>query len=1170
MSGFRLSSGGLIDRQRPLGFVFDGKTYAGFEGDTLASALIANGVTLMGRSFKYHRPRGAITAGSSEPNALVEVGEGGRKEPNVRATVAELCDGLVATSQNRWPSLKFDIGAVNQLLSPFLVAGFYYKTFMWPKSFWEKFYEPLIRRAAGLGRATYEVDPDRYEKGYAHCDVLVIGAGPTGLMAALCAARAGARVIIADEGAVLGGSLLFEDDEIDGLPAAAWAASAVAELTAFEDVRVMPRTTVFGWYDGNIFGALERVQKHLAVPSTHAPVERAWRSRAKRAVLATGAEERPLVFGGNDRPGVMQASAVRAYLARFAVSPGRRAVVFTNNSSGHRTAKALQARGIDVAAVVDSRDGAVIGDVIGAKKITAVEVYREHRRERIACDFVAMSGGWNPNVHLACQRGAKPVWTAAIAAFIAPDVGDDFVAAGAAAGKMLLAECLADGAAKAVTNDQAGVPEASSDEVYGISPLWNVAQSTGKAFVDYQNDVTAKDVPLAAREGYTDVELTKRYTTLGMATDQGKLSNINGLAILAEATGKAIPEVGTTTYRPYYSPVSFGALAGASRGSHFQPERKTPIHAWAEEQGAVFIETGLWYRTQWFPRAGETDWLQSVAREVKNTRENVGVCDVSTLGKIDVQGPDAAEFMNRLYCNGWKLLKVGRARYGLMLREDGIVYDDGTSSRLAENHYFMTTTTAKAGGVMAHMEFCHQALWPELDVQYVSVSEQWAQFAVAGPEARSTLQKIVAEDLSDDAFPYMGVQAVTVAGGLMGRLFRLSFSGELAFELSVPADYGDAVIRLIIAAGAEFGIMPYGSEALSVMRIEKGHVAGGELNGTTTAYDLGLGKMMSSKKDYIGRAMAAREAFHRDRRWAVVGVLPVNKPDRIAAGAHILKLGDPPSMDNDQGYLTSDAYSPMLEQWIALALVDDGRARHGEVVQVWDALRDTYVKATLCDPVFYDKDHVKLHATTLTPASEPVPAPTMTRRSPLDGVIQPGRYGAAGDTGVALAVRHPLSIVTVIAQNGMAAAVSEAIEKHYGAACPPPGRSVSAGEVTVHWAGAEQWFVIADKFAEGMLYRDLAERLAGLASVSDQGHGRVILSLSGARARDVIAKGTPVDVHPREFAPGHCAVTQMAHVGVHLACVGTDAYELSLFRGFAESFWHWLGEMAEEFGTQVK
>jgi methylglutamate dehydrogenase subunit C len=983
MSGYRLPAGGLIERDVPLAFTFDGRPFGGCRGDTLASALTANGVSLMGRSFKYHRPRGVMTAGVGEPSALMEIGVGGRHEPNVPATVQELYDGLLAKSQHRWPSLEYDIGALNSLAASVFVAGFYYKTFMWPKSFWEKVYEPIIRRAAGLGRATYEPDPDRYEKAYAHCDVLVIGSGPAGLMAALAAGRAGARVIVADEGARLGGSLLHEHDDIDGGPALAWADRAIEELRSMPDVRLMPRTTVFGWYDGNVFGALERVNKHVASPRDGEPVERYWKVVAKRAVLASGAHERPLVFGNNDRPGVLTASAARVYVHRYGVSPGRSGVVFTNNNSGYRTARDLVAAGIEVRAVVDSREqpptldcrgvpvlkGAVVTDVKGSKEVAGVEIASGRGRERLACDFLAVSGGWNPAVHLACHRGAKPAWDDKLACFLPPETGPALRAVGAAAGRFALSDCLKDGGetgAKAAADcgfktRAKAAPKVGKEPAFAITPLWWVKESKTKAFVDLQNDVTAKDVPLAAREGYSDVELTKRFTTIGMATDQGKISNVNGLAILAEATGRTIPEVGITTFRPFYTPVSFGALAGPYHGHHFQPARKTALHDWAEELGAVFVEAGLWYRTQWFPQGHETDWLESVTREVRTVRERVGVCDVSTLGKIDVQGPDAAEFLNRLYCNGFAKLPVGKARYGLMLREDGIVFDDGTTSRLAEDHFFMTTTTANAGRVMSHMEFCHQVLWPELDVQYASVTEQWAQVAVAGPMARATLAKVVADDLSDEAFPYLAARPVTVLGAIKARLFRISFSGELAYELSVPADYGEAVVRSIMQAGAEFGIAPYGTEALSVMRIEKGHVAGSELNGTTTASDLGLGRMMSTKKDYIGRVMAGREAFLRPDRAQFVGLRPLDASDRIRAGSHLLTRGTEPSMDNDQGYVTSVAFSPMLGQWIGLALLKGGSARHGETVLVWNGLSNVHLLAEVVEPCFYDKEHKKLH-----------------------------------------------------------------------------------------------------------------------------------------------------------------------------------------------------------------
>jgi methylglutamate dehydrogenase subunit C len=951
MTGFRLRSGGLVDREKRFNFTFDGKSLTGLAGDTLASALIAGGTHLMGRSFKYHRPRGVITAGAAEPNALVELRTGGRKEANTRATMIELYDGLDAKSQNRWPSLDFDIGAINSLASHFFVAGFYYKTFMWPKSFWEKIYEPLIRKAAGLGNASKEPDPDRYEKAYSHCELLVIGSGPTGLMAALAGGRSGARVIVADENVSLGGMLTFENEEIGGMSGRDWAQTVIAELASMPNVTLMPRTTIFGWFDGNTFGAAERVNDHVAAPPAYEPRQRYWRIFAKRAVLASGAEERPIIFGGNDVPGVMTSSALRKYANQFAAAAGSTIAVFANNPSGNRTIADLTSHGINAFA-------ANIVDVKGGKQVTSVVLTDG---SEVACDAVAMSGGWSPIVNLMCHRGAKPAWNERLCCFLPPDVGDSFVAAGSANGKMLLSECLADGAVKGTLNGKQPQIPKCRDEAYVITPLWWVKESIGKAFVDYQNDATANDLPLAAREGFTDIELAKRYTTAGMATDQGKLGNVNAIAILAEATGKTIKQVGTTTFRPFYTPVSFGAFAGASTGNHFQPVRKTPLHEWAEEQGAVFVETGLWTRSSWFPRKGE-DWLASASREVISTRQSVGLCDVSTLGKIDIQGSDAGAFLDKLYCNTFSTLPVGKARYGLMLREDGIVFDDGTTSRLADDHFVMTTTTANAAKVMSHVEFCHQALWPELDVTYASVTEQWAQMAIAGPSARTTLQRIVnGLTLSDESMPYLAAKQLTVLGGIEARLFRISFSGEHAYELAVPADYGNMVARALLQEGQEFGITPYGIEALSIMRIEKGHVAGSELNGTTTAADLGLGKLMSTKKDYIGRMMATRQGLVDPNRQCVVGIRPVNKYDKLRSGSHLLKRGDKPSMANDQGYISSVAWSPVLNMWVGLALLSNGRARHGEVLQVFDGLRNIHMPAEICDPIHFDPRNERLH-----------------------------------------------------------------------------------------------------------------------------------------------------------------------------------------------------------------
>ncbi|WP_434721605.1 sarcosine oxidase subunit alpha [Mesorhizobium sp. RIZ17] len=980
----RLTSGGLIDRSAALNFRFDGKTFSGFKGDTLASALVANGVKLVGRSFKYHRPRGILTAGSEEPNALVELRSGARREANTKATTAELYEGLEAASQNRWPSLSFDVMSVNQLFAPIFVAGFYYKTFMWPAKFWEAIYEPAIRRAAGLGRAAKVSDPDHYDKAWAHCDVVIAGSGPAGLAAALAAGRSGARVILCEEDFVLGGRLLADGGTIDGLPAAEWVARTVAELSAMPDVRIMTRTTLFGVYDGGTYGAIERVNDHLPVPPEHQVRQRLWRIVAKRCVVAAGAIERPIVFAGNDTPGVMMASAMRSYINRYAATPSRRIALFTNNEDGWRTAETAIAAGLQVAAVIDARPdvspahrslaskggfpvlhGAISGVDGGKGGVRKISVaLTGGARAEVEADGLAVSGGWNPAVGLTSYHRGRPKWRDDIAAFVPDGAPPGMVAAGSANGAFGLGACLREGfeAGAAAARDAGrsgniGSMPVADDDAFSITPLWHVA-GKGKAFVDQQHDVTASDVELAQREGFQSVEHLKRYTTLGMATDQGKTSNVAGLAIMAAVGGKSIPETGTTIYRPPYVPVAIGAFAGHHRDENFHATRLTPSHHWAAEQGAIFVDTGLWKRAQWYPRAGEKDWLESVTREVKAVRSGVGFCDVSTLGKIDVHGPDAGAFLDRVYINAFSSLAVGKARYGLMLREDGIVYDDGTTSRLAEDHYFLTTTTAKAGLVMQHLEFCRQVLFPELDVQLTSVSDQWAQFSIAGPKTRDLLKEIVdpTEDLSNEGFPFMGAREVKLRGGIKARLFRISFSGEMAFEISVPARYGEAMARNLMIAGKPFGVTPYGTEALGVMRVEKGHVAGPELNGTTTAGDLGLGKMMSTKKDFIGRVMAGREALVAPNRQVVVGIKPTDKARRLRSGAHIIPKGETPGPGNDQGYVTSVCFSPVLDQWIGLALVERGRERIGEIVGAHDPLRGEDYDVELCNSVFYDPD----------------------------------------------------------------------------------------------------------------------------------------------------------------------------------------------------------------------
>ena len=990
MTARRLNNTGRVDRSTPVNFSWDGKPLQGYKGDTLASALLANDESILGRSFKYHRPRGIMSAGVEESGAIVSIGTENRHEPNVKATTQELYDGLVAKGQNAWPNVRTDFGAISGIFSRFFAAGFYYKTFMglppfeWGRGtgIWMQ-YEKLIRRAAGMGEASRQADPDHYDHAHAFCDVLVVGSGPAGLNAALAAAEKGQDVILVEQDFELGGDFLnhASQDSEDKRQ------SLITKLKQ-AGVRIMTRTTAFGLYDNGAAGLLERVSDHFGVKADYLPRQRFWTVRAAATIVASGALERHISFVNNDRPGVMNAAAARTYLNRYGVLPGKRIAIAANNDSAQVTAVDLAAAGARVSLIdarqqlassqlsalesagVSIKTGLVPLETIGSKQVRGVKLAQRFGTEwkaagRLDCDLLLLSGGWSPVVNLLSHRGGKPVWNAELACFLPGSCQDNVVMAGSAAGIWETSACEQSG----ITAVDLALAQTASMPLPGgwqtaIEPLYEVRLKgqKGKRFVDPQHDVTSDDVRLAHQEGFVSVEHLKRYTTLGMATDQGKMGNIIGLALMAQALGKEIPEVGTTTFRPPYTPVAMGALAGRNVGAHFKALRRTPMHDWNLEYGATMTDAGLWHRPWYFAARGESI-AQAYVREAQTVRQCVGICDVSSLGKIAVQGPDAAEFLNRIYTNAFAKLAVGKARYGIMLRDDAMVMDDGTTWRLTENDYLMTTTTAHAAKVMVWLEELLQLRWPQLKVHVTSVTDQWAGVSVAGPQARQVIASCLEEanQISNDVMPFMGVISTQLQGGIDCLIARISFSGELAFEVYVPAGYAEAMTGMLWAVAEPLGGCLYGLEALGALRIEKGHVTGAELDGRVTIDDAGLGKMASTKKPFIGNALRQRAELLRQDRPQLVGIFPKDRNETFNGGSI---LCTPEKVSGfGEGWITAVTHSPVLGHWIGLGYIAGGHTPwKDKTLLAVDPVRKGNVEVEIVSPHMYDPKGERMHA----------------------------------------------------------------------------------------------------------------------------------------------------------------------------------------------------------------
>lgn len=1210
----RLDIGGRINRQNTINFTFNGQQYQGFQGDTIASALLANGIDIVGRSFKYARPRGILAAGAEEPNAIFQVGSNESTTiPNIRATQAELYQNLQAVSVAGWPNVNFDMmEAVGKVGGGMMPPGFYYKTFMKPQKLWPT-YEKYIRKAAGMGKAPASPDPDIYDKMNHHCDVLIVGGGPAGLAVARTLCGSGLRVMLFDEQNEFGGSLLSTTLTLNNQPAATWLAETLEMLHKEPDFILLPRTTVFGYYDYNFVGAVQRCTDHLGenIPGAR---QRLHRIRAQKVILATGAQERPLVFGNNDVPGCMLASAISTYIRRYAVVPGNTLVLMTTNDHAYHTALDWHQAGRKVVAVIDTRpqaNGELPTQVraLGIKVMTghAVINVKGHRRVRAAeiaavskdgasvtgavtaldCDTIASSGGWSPVIHLSCHTGSRPVWRDDIAGFVPGETIQQQFVAGGVNGTYKLTDVLAEGAAIGCTvakslngmvdENNTDTPVANDPQEEPAMALYHIPHTrpTSKApkqFVDYQNDVTAAAIEVAVREGFESIEHVKRYTAMGFGTDQGKTANINGMAITAKALNQSIEATGTTIFRPMYTPVTFGALAGRDSGHLFDPARFTAMHMWHVQHGAKFEDVGQWKRPWYFPQPGE-NMEQALKRECLSTRKSVGILDASTLGKIDIQGKDAREFLNRVYTNDWTKLAPGRCRYGIMCKEDGMIFDDGVTSCVSDNHFVMTTTTGGAAGVLQWLELWHQMEWPELEVYFTSVTDHWATMTISGPDCRKLLEKLVdGHDISNKGFPFMSWQNFKVAG-VDARVFRISFNGELAFEINVQANYGLYVWEQVINAGKEFNITPYGTETMHILRAEKGFIiVGQDTDGSVTPQDMDMDWIIGKNKtfSFLGKRSWSRPDNLRQDRKQLVGLLTTDPNKVLPEGAQAVRNPNQPIPMTMVGHVTSSYYSATLGRSIAMAVIKGGLSRMGEKVY-FPLANGTTIEAEITSPVFYDPKGERQKASsadheTTTAATVPVMDWVPYIATPLHHIGATGSASNPSQPTVHIKELKGMSHL-ILRGNTEDPAFMAGVNAALGVTLPiQPGSSVRTDTLRVCRLSSDEWLLIGEPEQATAIENVLREHLTGHFAVTDVSGGQTLVILSGANAENVLKKSTFYDVHIRHFPIGKVVGTNFAKTQIQMQRTGEQEFELILRRSFADYLWLWLLDASQEYG----